>query len=383
MQLLYMCYTYWQDNPSLVPVLYPYDKNKISGNFRSNAFLRGFVETMESQMGVKILTGEEIREWLKANTNTNTSVSSTNTAKADATIAVAPSVRANDNLGQGEDAKVVGFDENTATEDESNTSNNIDFKTTEMQQPVGYVLSHVEKLNEAVENHFAFETATATGGTAVATNAESSSSSTNNDHDHDDAAVCRPLRIGILNRKPSSGRSIINAEKVVREIVSEIFDGNTAAHASSSSSSSSEPPVSLSHFERKDFREQVRFFRGTDLLISPHGAQLTGLPFLANKPCTRLLEIFHHDYLLPDYFGTLARDSGIEYSYYVAPSSDSETNQTKRAEELLPMEIEGRDISKDRARAQKKNFCLDPKPIVDAVRDSVRNWCECHHKIGQ
>jgi len=86
----------------------------------------------------------------------------------------------------------------------------------------------------------------------VATNTESSSSSTNNDHDHGDATVCRPLCIELLNRKPSSGCSIINAEEVVREIVSKNFFGNAAAHTLLSSSL--EPPVSLSHYERKDFQ---------------------------------------------------------------------------------------------------------------------------------
>ena len=384
MQLLYMCYTHWRNNPSRVPVLmHPYEiqdgtnGSNSNSNFRSNAFLRGFLELVESQMKVEVLTGEEIQEWLRNNNNTSS----------------------------------------------TNSSSSIDFETTELRRPVGYVLSHVEKLNEMVERHFAFETTTSGEAAAGATNTtatqRSSSTSTNNNNDDDDddhsttattTTVCRLPRIGILNRKPSSARSILNAEEVVRAIVSGVFEGNATAAARASSLLSSPPPVSLYYFEGRDFREQVRFFRGTDLLISPHGAQLTGIPFLAssknnnnnnnkNKSCTRLLEIFHHDYLLPDYFGTLALDSNIEYSYYVVPDADgyryrlsndndNETNKTKHQQwaekEMIATKIEGRVVNKDRAtKAKSKNFCLDPKPIVDAVKDSIRDWCECKNKHQQ
>eukprot|EP00536_Pseudo-nitzschia_multiseries_P014616 jgi/Psemu1/311176/fgenesh1_kg.738_\ len=178
-----------------------------------------------------------------------------------------------------------------------------------------------------------------------------------------DTTLCSSPRIGFLNRKPSSRRHIENSDQLVQEI-----------------SSALSTLVSLRCFEEETFEEQVRFFHSVDLLISPHGAQLTGLPFLANKPCTHLIELFPHKYLMPDFYGSLARDSGVEYSYiYVSNSSVEELTKNEAASE-----IEGRLVSPnlfERIGARSQNFCLDPKLIVDAARHSIRKWCECKNSV--
>merc|ERR1711884_71820 len=68
--------------------------------------------------------------------------------------------------------------------------------------------------------------------------------------------------------------------------------------------------------------DQVEFFRNADIVISGHGAGLTGLPFMANgletpdsKSCKQILEFYPKGYALPYYFGSLAIQSGIGHNY--------------------------------------------------------------------
>mmetsp|Transcript_49151 Transcript_49151/g.55693 ORF Transcript_49151/g.55693 Transcript_49151/m.55693 type:complete len:274 (-) Transcript_49151:134-955(-) len=90
--------------------------------------------------------------------------------------------------------------------------------------------------------------------------------------------------------------------------------------------------VDITYFEGKPFEEQVQFFRNTDILISPHGAGLTGLVFMAggggggssghddsdddgNNSCKEVMELYPKNYAIPYYFGSLAIQSGIRHSY--------------------------------------------------------------------
>lgn len=117
----------------------------------------------------------------------------------------------------------------------------------------GYILKDAKRLNEMVRKDLSLP----------------DDNTTSCDH-------AKP-RIGILNRRKSVGRSIINAE---------IISG-----LSSIKSLSQNEGVHVEYFEGLDFDEQVQFFRSIDILISPHGAQLTGVA-LMDAPCTHLLELF-------------------------------------------------------------------------------------------
>jgi hypothetical protein len=284
--------------------------------FSKNSFLEGFTELLISHLEIKILTYEEIVDWLRANTT-----------------------------------KTDGFNKVDAIYGGGDYTN---FSFHEMQSPIGYVLSHVGVLNEMAQQHFIFD--------------EENTSKNRIDHPND-AASCSPPRIRILNRKPLNGRSITNAEYLVQNITSELFAGSE--HTPSPS-----PSISLTYFEGQAFKEQVRFFQNTDVLISPHGAQLTGIPFLGNKPCTKVIELFPNDYLLPDYFGTLARDSGVEYSYIYfsdAPADTIEETQSRS-------ELKGRIVpstTSGRSAARKQSLCISPTMIVTTLREVILDWCEC------
>jgi hypothetical protein len=75
--------------------------------------------------------------------------------------------------------------------------------------------------------------------------------------------VCAvPIRIGILNRQKN--RSILNIESL-RQAVQQ---------------HTGQQEIAVVYFEDKSFDEQLAFLSQTDILISPHGAQLTGIPFM-------------------------------------------------------------------------------------------------------
>merc|ERR1711879_712710 len=61
------------------------------------------------------------------------------------------------------------------------------------------------------------------------------------------------------------------------------------------------------------FEEQVHLFYHTDILVSPHGGQLTNVVFMPS--CGAVLELFVADYFIPGYFGTLAFDAGLDATW--------------------------------------------------------------------
>lgn len=195
--------------------------------------------------------------------------------------------------------------------------------------PGGYIISHVKELNQMVQKYLSISS--------------DSPSQTNNP------------RIGILNRRPSVGRSIQNTETIVNAVVAH----NVSHHRH----------ISVDYFEGKSFADQVRFFQNIDILVSPHGAQLTGLPFLSE--CGQLLEIFPNNYLIPAFYGSLARNSNLGYSYLYL------SDQAKPDESLSGLE--------HRVQARAANLCLSPSIIQEAIYNMIQDWREClrHRSVGQ
>lgn len=82
-------------------------------------------------------------------------------------------------------------------------------------------------------------------------------------------------RIAILNRDSNYSRTILNSRIISDQLMP----------------LSRDDMVPIKYFESLSFPDQVSFFRSVDILISPHGAQLTGLPFM-NAPCAHIVELF-------------------------------------------------------------------------------------------
>jgi hypothetical protein len=68
------------------------------------------------------------------------------------------------------------------------------------------------------------------------------------------------------------------------------------------------------HFEQLTFRQQVALMHSLDVAITVHGAGETNIAFM--RPCSIVVEVFPHGFYIPDYFGSLAKQSGVlHYSW--------------------------------------------------------------------
>lgn len=86
---------------------------------------------------------------------------------------------------------------------------------------------------------------------------------------------CQPgksPRIAILNRQPKSRRAILNLVEVCEHL----------AKATGGE-------IEVYYFEGKSFKEQLQIMSNVDILVSPHGAQLTSINFMPR--CGAVLEV--------------------------------------------------------------------------------------------
>lgn len=189
----------------------------------------------------------------------------------------------------------------------------------------GYILSHTNILNDLVQDEYNLPKA--------------------------NTSYClhqRKPRIAILNRRKSVGRSIINAELLAEW--EQIKNASWNDH------------IPVEYFEDLDFQEQVSFFQSADILISPHGAQLTGLAFM-QAPCSQLIEIFPKGYAIPNFYGSLAVNSNTSYSFLYLSGQSPETEQ---ADNLL-----------DRVKARSTNLCLSKDMVSHTLEQVVGEWQQC------
>ena len=159
-----------------------------------------------------------------------------------------------------------------------------------------------------------------------------------------------PPRVAILNRRANWKRSILNADSIAFHLQTKLAG---RIH--------SEMPVE--YFEGISFANQVAFYASADLVISPHGAQLTGLPFLPE--CGAVLEIFPSNYYYQNFFGSLAEAAGIrQYTMYLS-DKNADWNKTIRERGSI------------RRRARQVNLCPLESKIVDALILMVDDWHKC------
>jgi Glycosyltransferase 61 len=159
--------------------------------------------------------------------------------------------------------------------------------------------------------------------------------------------VHRLPKIAILNRAESSGRYLLNANELVASI-EHTFPGQS---------------VPIVYFETKTMLEQAKFFMETDIVISPHGAQLTGIAFLKN--CSTLIELFPKNYLPADFFGSLAASVGVDHRYfYLADNSDKIESYERY--HFLPSK-----------RFREENQCPQLNTVMTDLADVISNWRPC------
>jgi len=69
--------------------------------------------------------------------------------------------------------------------------------------------------------------------------------------------------------------------------------------------------------DKLSFVEQVRVFRDSEIVVSPHGAGLTNLVFCENAS---VLDLFSPGYFKPDSYYTLAAQLGLPYEFQLSPT---------------------------------------------------------------
>jgi len=131
-------------------------------------------------------------------------------------------------------------------------------------------------------------------------------------------------------------------------------------------SDSTDAPVA--YFESMSFLEQVQFFRDTDIVISPHGAALTGVAFMPK--CGFLMEIFPVRYTIPNFFGSLTVYSGHQHRYVMLTKTDNFSKE--RAESTSTLQ--------GRIGARKANLCPPIDKIVDGVQEMIIEWRNCRNE---
>jgi len=179
-----------------------------------------------------------------------------------------------------------------------------------------------------------------------------SSTSRNN---HRPATSPNPV-IGFLNREATSGRHVTNHHDIMDSIRQHKFDGLDPGA----------PQLQinyLSSFDGKSFEEQVAFMAQTDILIGPHGAQLTSVAF--QPTCGGLVELFPKGYYMPSFFGTLARSTGhYHYSIYAG--------QNLAEEGAFYMSRQ-----RYRGQARSLNITADPHAVLQSVQGLITRWQNC------
>ena len=165
---------------------------------------------------------------------------------------------------------------------------------------------------------------------------------------------CQPGKdypvIGILNRGFNSTRTLLNADRL-KFYLSKMTDR----------------PVEIRYFEGADFLDQIAFMMQTDVLISPHGAQLTSINFMPSSG--GLFEIFPPGYWFPHFFGPLAASSGLSHGYVY-------TGYNLKKEWFK----EGLKRRGARAVARKLNVCAPLQTSLDVIGQLVDNWKTCCHE---
>jgi hypothetical protein len=160
-----------------------------------------------------------------------------------------------------------------------------------------------------------------------------------------DPAGHRPT-IGILNRKKT--RSLLN----IAELTARLRKSINASM------------VNIVSFEGKSYEEQVRFMARTDILISPHGAQLASIAFLPR--CGSVLEFFPAGYYIPKFFGSLAQASGVlsHATLYLGNDRATEVAQSMQN-------------ARTRSQARKVHICADVNKVVRHVQTITQQWSMC------
>lgn len=113
------------------------------------------------------------------------------------------------------------------------------------------------------------------------------------------------------------------------------------------------------HHLNGTLQEMIDFFPMVDVLVSPHGSQLTGIMFM--QRCSAVLEMFPHLYYTPNYFSSLARMFQLPHAnWYVSHAA-----------------VPGFLDLKTRLANTNNNMCPSMDKLVSAVDELIQKRQDC------
>jgi Glycosyltransferase 61 len=335
MQQLYRCWSWWKSHgyDTTTPVLvFPHAK------LPRNNFVNGFVSALQHIIGLRVLMPNEINEiglsYGKNDDNNNTLIidSAVSTVISYVTPKYPPNLVDPRNVFGMEDPTCTYFSFHKI-EDAIELRSNI----------LEYLENSILDNRSAVNEKFILSMS-------------SDSSNTRNQPELKPVTKMRhnTPRIAILNRH--NHRELLVAPEIAA-ILEE--------------SGGSVETVPIVYFDNNTtFAEQITFFATTDIIISPHGAQLTGIPFMPR--CGIIYEIFPTGYYLPYYFGSLASASGLQHGYTITTNTSNSVDWKVECTESMQ-------DRKSRQSVRNKPICVDPQSIAKSVLTLVDSWKQCQH----
>ena len=131
-------------------------------------------------------------------------------------------------------------------------------------------------------------------------------------------------------------------------------------------------PVTVTQLEGQSLAQQVQFWTTHDIVISPHGAQLTGLAFLPD--CAGVIELFPPFYWKADYFGSLAASAGLAHTHVYL----GDANATRESVQHSSIHRHKR----TRIRAREVDLCPAVEPVLRGVDVLLQAWTKCCQERG-
>ena len=118
------------------------------------------------------------------------------------------------------------------------------------------------------------------------------------------------------------------------------------------------------HHLNGTLQEMIDFFPKVDVLVSPHGSQLTGIMFM--QRCSAVLEMFPHLYYVPTYFSSLARMFQLPHANWYVSHAAVPTG-------FLDL--------KTRLANTNNNMCPSMDKLVSAVDELIQKRQDCIDSI--
>ena len=123
-------------------------------------------------------------------------------------------------------------------------------------------------------------------------------------------------------------------------------------------------PIMYKTFEGASYEEQIDFYSSVDILVTPHGAQLSAVPFMPSCGC--VLELLPKYYHYEFFFGPLTTSANLTSSYLYL-SDGNATEETMLSQNNYTF----------RKKTRSANLCPPINSIVKSVRTLIERWKSC------